>query len=310
MGQGKYARHLSYHRIVAEVTDLGSSRDYSTDDGRVATNKIRIDRIIPTEEWTKRDNTSTQVEYRAGKLFSVRRVEKTIDGLLFNSVNDEAAVTIHVGADLAPVQYENVVFQFTKPGTYQYWYNFGFRHRAGDKPAIICPGMQQYWQDNKLHREGDKPAFIDETMGERKWYKGGNLHREVDEPAWIRADGSMEYHKYGKLHRHMLPAIVDKNCRPIGYYANGVKVSAEWFVSEWKTELKLMDDKLSRDINQKVFFTESKINDRVSEVERSVGSLKTDVTQKSCRKINCGLGIATTALIGSVFALALAGRNK
>ena len=295
----EYLHHLSTDRMVVEVTDLGTSRDYSN--GRVATNKIRIDRIIPREEWLKRSDTTTQVEYRAGKLFSVRHIARTASGLRYNSNNDEAAVTIYVTANLSPVLYENVDFEFTEPGVHQYWYKLGERHRDGDKPAIVAPGVTQYWQNNQLHRDGDKPAIINETTGEKQWCKRGRLHRDVDEPARIRACGAMEYYKYGNLHRYNLPAVVDKNYKPVGYYVNGLQKTANSCTltgDEWNAELKSAEARLLKTM-------ESRITQEGRITDSRIYAAKKDFSER-----NKQIGIAATALIGGSLLLLAVTRRK
>lgn len=130
-------------------------------------------------------------------------------------------------------------------GDIQEWYQFGKKHRDGDKPAVIMKkcvikdewasdddyycedeaddNLEIYiWYNNGLiHRDGDQPAYIEE--GDRQeWYQNGKLHRDNDKPAIIYNNGDISFYKHGKLHRdNDLPAVISADGKRVLYYKNG-----------------------------------------------------------------------------------------
>lgn len=73
----------------------------------------------------------------------------------------------------------------------------------------------------KLDREDDLPT-VERKNGTLEWISGGVLHRN-DGPARITADGTLEYHLYGKLGRYNDEPAVIKADGTIEYYLNGCR---------------------------------------------------------------------------------------
>ncbi len=58
------------------------------------------------------------------------------------------------------------------------------------------------------HRNDDLPAII-RANGTQEWHQYGKIHRDNDLPAIIYADGYREWYQYGKCHRdNDLPAVI------------------------------------------------------------------------------------------------------
>jgi hypothetical protein len=93
------------------------------------------------------------------------------------------------------------------PGPARYYqaryYCDGKLHRDDDQPAVVTPGMLEWYQHGQLHRDGDQPAVI-AYYGYyelRKWYQRGLLHRDGDQPAVIDPDFERQWYQHGKVHR-------------------------------------------------------------------------------------------------------------
>lgn len=144
---------------------------------------------------------------------------------MYHSLNDEPAFSMDNGAIME-------------------WYQFGKKHRDGDKPASIikkyvvkdewasddddycddlddCSEIKVWYKNGLIHRDGDNPAYIED--GEREeWYQNGKLHRDDDKPARIYNNGDISFYKNGKLHRdNNLPAMISRNGKSVSYYKDG-----------------------------------------------------------------------------------------
>jgi hypothetical protein len=109
-----------------------------------------------------------------------------------------------------------------------------WRHRDGDKPAVIDPnGSLMWYHRGELHRECDKPALIDCNRSGGglciSWYRWGNLHRDGG-PAVIRIyPGSpsqgptYEWWRNGEYHRDDGPAVIHSD-GTLSWYQDGKRI--------------------------------------------------------------------------------------
>lgn len=72
------------------------------------------------------------------------------------------------------------------------WMQNGFRHRGGDKPAVIsADGSKQWWVEGRMHRDGDKPALISDFV--IAWMVQNKLHRDGNKPAVLLPTGEHQW---------------------------------------------------------------------------------------------------------------------
>ena len=180
---------LNYYDLrkdhTMRVCEILASGNIDIGDDKCATNKIKIVREIPREEFLR--------NYCTGKFIFPKNHKYEYayfkDGYLHGSSESEPTILL-------------------KDGTKE-WYKNGILDRDNDLPAIECTyGLKKWYKNGQLH-------IIESSDGSKFWYKDGERHRGGDFPAVELYNGTKEWYREGKYHRDGdLPAVV---------YADGTK---------------------------------------------------------------------------------------